>query len=149
MLKTVFQYLVAPIITAIIIAPFMLVAQFWIQPLIQERIKIHEELWLHKKQIYFKAAELIDERFDSMKFNDSEPVREAPIEKEMNDVYRELLLVSDNEEILTSFQKFMDASIEDYCSPANRGKFLKLLRDDLGKSDLSADDEKIPYFREH
>lgn len=141
----IFKYLIAPLVAALI----MLTAQFFIQPLIQEKIKAQEELWLHKKQIYIKAIELIDKRFDSMKLRDSKPIQDSPTNEEMNTVYRELLMVCDKEEILIDFQKFMDFSIDGYCSPANRGKFIKLLREDLGKSKLLIDDEKIPYFREY
>jgi len=141
----IFKYLCGPIIVGII----MLVAQFFLQPLIQEKIKAQEELWLHKKQVYIKAIELVDKRFDSMIFGNSEPIAKEPTTKEINDVFRDLLMVCDNEKIIISFSKFMDISVEGYCCPINRGAFIKLLRKDLGKSTLTIEDDKIPYFRTH
>ena len=107
------------------------------------------ELWLHKKQVYIKAIELVDKRFDSMIFGNSEPIAKEPTTKEINDVFRDLLMVCDNEKIIISFSKFMDISVEGYCCPINRGAFIKLLRKDLGKSTLTIEDDKIPYFRTH
>lgn len=141
----ILKALIGPLVVALI----MLIAQFFLQPIIQEKIKAQEELWLHKKQVCIKTIELIDKRFDSMNFRDSEPIIEAPKPNEINNVFRELLMVCDDEKIIIRFQKFMDTSIEDYCSPATRGAFVKLLRKDLGKSKLSIADDKIPYYRIH
>ena len=140
-----FKDLIGPIILAIIV----IVAQFFIQPLMQQKITAKTELWLQKKEVYIKTIELIDKRFDSMKFQDSEPIGNPPTNDETNKVYRQLLFFCDNEKILTDFLKFMDKAIEGYCCPANRGNFMKLLREDLGKSKLSIAGEEIPYFREH
>lgn len=141
-----FKTLIAPLLSAFIV----LIAQFFLQPSIQKRIKAQEELWLHKKQIYIKTIELIDNKFDSMNYGDSKPIKEEPETEKINNIFRELLMVCDNQEIITNFQNFMDNSIKDYCSPANRGSYIKLLRSDLGgKSKLSIADEKIPYFRIH
>lgn len=59
---------------SIIVALIVIGAQFIIQPLMQQRITAQTELWLQKKQVYIETIELIDKRFDSMKFNDSEPI---------------------------------------------------------------------------
>ena len=144
-MSTFFKTIIGPIIIALIVIG----AQFIIQPLMQQRITAQIELWLQKKQVYIKTIELIDKRFDSMKFKDSEPKRNPPTTDEINNVYRQLLFFCDNGEILTDFHKFMDFSIEGYCTPANGGNFIKLFREDLGKSKLSIVDGKIPYFREH
>ena len=144
-MSTFFQNVIGPIIVALIVIG----AQFIIQPLMKQKITAQTELWLQKKQVYIETIELIDKRFDSMKFKDSEPIATPPTTDEINNVYRQLLFFCDNGEILTDFHNFMDFSVEGYCSPANRGNFIKLLREDLGKSKLSIVDEKIPYFREH
>ena len=141
-MRTVFKYLVAPIILSIIVIG----AQFFIQPRMEKRITAQTELWLQKKQAYIETIKLIDKKFDSLQFKDSAPTRSRPTDKETNDAYTQLLFFCDNEEIIIEFQKFMDVS-KDYCSPANRGSFIKLLREDLGKSKLSIVDEEVPYFR--
>jgi len=133
----------------IIVLLFAIIAQLIIQPLMQQKITAQTELWLQKIQVYIKTIELIDKMFDSMKLEDSEPIGNRPTTDKMNNVYRQLLFFCDNDEILMDFHKFMDLSIEGYCTPANRGNFIKLLREDLGKSKLSIVDEKIPYFREY
>jgi hypothetical protein len=140
-----FKTVISPIIVAVVV----IAAQFVIQPLMQRNIIAQTELWLQKKQVYIETIELIDKRFDSMEFKNSKPMRNLPTTDEINNVYRQLLFFCDNSEILTDFRNFMDLSVEGYCSPANRGKFIKLLREDLGKSKLSIADEEIPYFREH
>ena len=144
MLK-VLEFFIAPTVVALIV----IIAQFFIQPLMQKNITAQSELWLHKKEIYIKAIAIIDKRFDSMVFGSSQQTAEPPTNKEINEVYRELLLVCDDDEILIRFQKFMDTSVEGYCSPANRGDFINLIRKDLGESKFSIKPEKIPYFREH
>ncbi len=144
-MSTFFQTVIGPIIVALIV----IVAQLIIQPLMQRKITAQTELWLQKKQVYIETIELIDKRFDSMKLEDSVHIGKPPITDEINNVYRQLLFFCDNDEILIDFHKFMDLSIEGYCTPANRGNFMKLLREDLGKSKLSIVDEKIPYFREY
>lgn len=143
MLEFLTQVVFGPIVAAIVV----LVAQVFVQPIIQKRITTQTELWLHKMKTYIKAIELVDMKFDSLKFSEAEPVGEPPAEKEINGVYRELLLISDNQEIVVSFQKFMSTFSNNYNSPVNRGKFIKLLRTDLGKPKLAIKDELIPYFR--
>ncbi|MDA2922458.1 hypothetical protein MYX07_04310 [Patescibacteria group bacterium AH-259-L07] len=137
------EFFIAPAVAALIV----IIAQFFIQPLMQKNITARSELWLHKKEIYIKTIAIIDKRFDSMVFKNSRPVADPPTNKEFNEVYRELLLVCDDDEILIRFQKFMDTSVEGYCSPANRGDFINLIRKDLGKSKFSIKPKEIPYFR--
>ena len=134
---------------SIIVALVVIVAQFFIQPAMQRKVTSQSELWLHKKDVYIKTIELVDKRFDSMEFKDAKPINEPPTSKEINSIYRQLLVFCDDDKILTDFEKIMNISVEGYCSPANRGKFIKLLRKDLGKSKLSIIDDKMPYFREH
>jgi|SRR3989338_363341 len=138
-----FESLISPIVVALVV----ILAQFIIQPLMQKIITAQNELWLHKKKIYINTIELIDKKFDSLKFADKEPTGDVPTENEINATYRELLLLADSQEILTSFQNFMNTSLKDYNSPANRAKFIQLLRVDLGKSRIGLEDDKIPYFR--
>lgn len=137
------EFLISPIVVALVV----ILAQFVIQPLMQKIITAQNELWLHKKKIYVNTIELIDKRFDSLRFVGAEPTGNAPTENEINANYRELLLLTDNQEIVTSFQNFMDTSLNGYASPANRGKFIQLLRIDLGKSRIGIEDDRIPYFR--
>lgn len=107
------------------------------------------ELFLFKKEIYRQTMEIVDKRFDSMSWKGAEPVSEPPTPGEINNIYRQLLLVSDNDEILKRFMKLMSYSENDYCSPANRGEFINLLRIDLGKEKVNIRVDSIPYFRNH
>lgn len=107
------------------------------------------ELFIYKKNIYTEVIRVVDKRFDSMNFGDVKQISEEPSTKEMNEAYRQLLLVTDNDEILKRFMKFMDNSINDYCSPANRGDFINLLRIDLGKGEIKIGIDSIPYFRNY
>jgi hypothetical protein len=106
------------------------------------------ELFIYKKSVYSEVIRVVDKKFDSMNFHDSKPISSEPTTQEMNEVYRQLLLVTDNEEIPSLFMKFLDnKTCNTYCSPARRGEFLKLLRDDLGKSVLKMRVDSIPYYR--
>ena len=108
------------------------------------------ELFIYKKDVYTEVIRVVDKKFDSMNFHDSKPISSEPTTQEMNKVYRQLLLVTDNEEIPSFFMKFMDnATCNTYCSPAMRGAFLKLLRKDLGKSVLKMRADSIPYYRNY
>ncbi len=139
----IIQYFIAPIIMALI----TIGAQIKIQPIVQKRIKKEEELWIKKRDLYISTIEMVDKRFDSLSFGDNKPITDPPKNQERNKIYRELLLVSDNEEIPTRFYGFMDDSKQE-CNPVARAEFIALLRQDLGKSKLGIGHDKIPYFRD-
>jgi len=139
-----FEHLVAPAVVGLIV----IAAQFFLQPLIQERIASRSELWIQKRALYATALELVDKQFGSLTFGGQSPINRQPTTDELNAVYRQLFLYADDKEIITMFRKFMDASIENYNSPYNRGRFLIRLRQDLGKSATSLSADTIPYFRQ-
>ena len=145
MKNKIVEYFLAPAMVAIIV----IFVQFFIQPEVQKKATIKTELWLEKKRIYVETVKMIDKRFDSMFFDSAEPIVNTPTTQEINKVFRELLLMCDNDEIIIKFQSFMDYSVEDYCSPASRGDFINLIREDLGKDKFSIKPEVIPYFRMH
>ncbi len=142
-IEKIIEYFIAPAVVGIVV----IIAQFFIQPKIQKEITAQSELWLKKEEIYIKTIGLVDKRFDSMFFKDSKPTVEPPTTQEINEVFRQLLLLCDDDEIIIRFQKFMDISIYEYCSPVNRGGFINLLRKDLSKKKFSIKSEEIPYFR--
>ena len=140
----VFTHLVSPTVVGLIVV----IAQFFIQPLMQERVTSKSELWLQKRELYVRTMSLIDNKYDSLIFGNIKPISIAPTSQEMNEVYRELLLVSDDENVITEFGNFMDNSRTDYNSPYKRGEFIIRLRKDLGESIVSLKPDAIPYFRQ-
>ena len=100
----------------------------------------------HSKPNTVRSYEAILTKFGLI-FGDKDPVDEPPSNEDVNRINRQLLLVTDNEEIPMTFIKFFDYSGEGFCSPANRGLYINLLRKDLGKRKLKTPNEIIPYFR--
>jgi hypothetical protein len=137
------QYLVGPVVVGVVVV----LAQYIIQPKIQKASTAESELWRAKRDVYMKVITVLDRRFDSMNYKGAAPVTEGPVPSEINEIFRELLIMCDNDEIPARFTKFMNVAVEGYCSPANRGEFINMLRLDLGKRSFSITPGEIPYFR--
>lgn len=140
----VFEHLLAPLI----IGFFVLLGQFFLQPIIQERVASTTDLWTQKREVYVDASALVDKKFDSLNFPNAPAIGPAPTDPEINEIYRKLLLVADDVEIIVMFGEFMTFREDNYHSAGNRARFLFLMRSDLNKSSTALMPDTIPYFRE-
>lgn len=105
------------------------------------------KLWLHKKEVFIEATDILIRNFDSSNFTGpgSErhiPTKDKPTTKEINAVLANLYLLSSDEKIPL---KFMELLNED-CSPGDIGDFIKLVRKELGHSELNIDSGEIGFF---
>ena len=141
---SLFEHLIAPLIIGIVV----LFGQFLLQPAIQERAASRTDLWAQKRDAYIDAIALVDKKYDSLSFGTPVRTGPAPTDSEINEIYGRLAMTADNTEIITMFQRFMDAASQDYHSPANRGKFILLLRSDLGQPSTGLRPEEVTYFRD-
>ena len=103
--KSVYEYLVAPIVVGLVV----LVGQFVLQPKIAQRQEALTERWKAKRNCYVKAKNLVNQKFASMKWEGKDAVNveyaksSPPIAEEVNKCYDELLLFSENKEIIRSY----------------------------------------------
>ncbi|MCK4905080.1 hypothetical protein KAS42_02385 [bacterium] len=139
------KYFIAPAVVALI----LLVAQFILHPLLEKKIIMKKELWLEKKEVYWESIYLIDKSYDSLALSKEGypghiPTKNKPNTQEINEVYRKLFLLSENEDIPVIFIRFFDKDSK--FSAALRGEYIKLLRKDLDGFKIRTDSEKIPFF---
>jgi len=136
------QYFVAPVIVGLLI----FILQFFLQPSLEKKKTIEKELWLEKKEAFIKSIQLVDQKFETLKFNENDTLNiEFKNFEEVNTTYVKLLLLSENQDIPKEFWKFFDNRIKEF-SPAQRGEYILLLKDELGSS-TNTKPEEIPYFK--
>lgn len=134
------QYFIAPIVTATVIA-----RQYFLLPKLEREKTKEVELWKNKKDTFIKAINLIDEKYETLNFGDGMS-SVFNKEQEVNKIYTELLLFSKDAEIPEMFWKFFDSKTA-ILSAQDRGKFISILRKDLGHGEV--DPTKIPVFHHH
>src|ERR1039457_4148319 len=89
--KSVYEYLVAPIVVGLVV----LVGQFVLQPKIAQRQEALTERWKAKRDCYVKAMNLVNQKFASMKWEGKDAVNveyaksSPPIAEEVNKCYDE------------------------------------------------------------
>ncbi len=126
---------------------FLLIAQFFIQPILQEKITSKSEKWLKKQDIFSKAAVVAMRRFDADNFNGPGsdkhiPIKNKPTSTEKNEILSQLYMISDDENIP---QKFIEV-VNNETSAGEIGNFIKMLRRELYGKDSTIDSNKMGVF---
>jgi len=96
------EHFVAPIVVGLVV----LVGQFFIQPFIAQRQEILTAGWQAKRNCYIQAVNLVNQKFASMKWDGPDAANveykksNPPTSEELNKCYTELILFSENKEII-------------------------------------------------
>jgi hypothetical protein len=138
------QYFLAPVITALVI----LSVQFFVQPILETKKVANVELWKDKKNTFLEAVNLVDEKYQTLQFdqsNKNDIATKFTNIAEVNRIYVKLLILSKDQTIPEKFWHFFDDTVKGF-SPAERGEFILLLQKELGQKNKTPP-EKIPVFK--
>lgn len=137
------EYFLAPLITALI----LFILQFFYGPILEKKKTIASDIWLQKKETIIRASELVNEKYQTLKFNSSDTsIGVFTNFKDVNNTYFRLLLLCKNEEIAAIFWHFFDNSTTSF-TPVQRGEFISLLKKELIGIDLKTPTNKIPILK--
>ena len=141
--KSIFEYFGAPLITGFV----FIAIQFFTSPLIEKKKTIESDIWIQKKETIIKAAELVNDKFQSLRFNANDTSTIIfDNYKEVNSVYFRLLILCDNEKIAKRFWHFFDNSNNSF-SPVDRGEFISLLKKELTGKEMETRVDSIPILK--
>jgi len=100
-MKKLLESLIVPVVVAII----MLIGQFFLHPIIQEKITSKSELWLEKKEAFTDAINIVAKQFNSdlVETDKHIPTKDKPTLEEINNILSQLYMFSENDEIPKKF----------------------------------------------
>ena len=147
--KSVYEYLVAPIIVGLVV----LVGQFVLQPKIAQRQEALTERWKAKRDCYIKAMNLVNQKFASMKWEGKDAAKieyaksNPPIAEEVNECYDELLLFSENKEIIRNYLACFGVLPDMRPIQASyRIQMIGLMRNDLQFEEIDIQPDLVKFF---
>ena len=140
------EHLIGPAVVGIVV----LLGQLLIQPLIQSKA----ERWNAKRTAYLAALKVVNQKYDSMPWygpdapSRSVPLQEPPPSAEVNNSYTELMLYSDNNDLIT---KYLDCfGVRNTNEPihmATRNELINLMRRDLGFRAVDIRPENVKFIK--
>jgi hypothetical protein len=140
----------APLMAAVVGGTFLWTLQFLTTPSLERNKLIAQEQWKTKKDVYARAVQVVDKHFDAAGWTGPDvppgckPLGQEPTSSEKNEVFAQLLLVSED---FTVGQAFSDLLIskDKKANPVSRAQFIFLLRKDLYGKSPDIDPEHVPY----
>lgn len=140
-------------VSPIIVGIFVLLGQFFIQPIIAERSLSKQELWKSKYDTYLIAIKLVDREFVNMRWPKSAELPDgyepdgdlgAASREEINNVYAKLCLLSNDSNIPKRFMKCF-GFYEKEISIGYRPELIAAFRNDLGSSRIDIRPEDLKF----
>jgi hypothetical protein len=142
------EKIIYSIVTGIVVGVIMLMAQLFITPKIERDKLVAQEQWKAKRIAFSEAISLVDQHFSAGNWTGPDvpkkqtPTVEKPSPLEINRVYSELMLLSEDIKIPKAYITFFNTG----GSAGTRGEFIIMLRKELFKSEISIKPEDIPFI---
>ena len=147
--KSVYEYLVAPIVVGLVV----LIGQFFLQPVTAQRQAMLIERWQAKRNSYIQAVNMVNQKYASMEWHGPDAVTEEykkgnpPTAEAINQCYSELLLYSENKEILRTYLACFGILPEmNPIQQAYRIKLLELMRNDLKFEAINIEPDLVKFI---
>lgn len=142
---------VVAIVTAIVTAFVTLLGQYCIQPKIAEKVQTKVEGWNQRRDIFFRATELVIQTFLSkqMTSETGQPtthskLRLPPSAEEINRVYYELVFVAKNKETIQMFLNLIpEVSKKERITLGDLTNFIHAAQEELGFTGVHLDNDQV------
>ena len=143
-----------PLLTAVYTATLsglvVSLLQIIVLPRLEQKKLRFQEAWRSKRDAFVVALQILDRHLASTNWSgpdvpsDFKPSTDKPPSHEINRSVVSLSMLSDSVKVPNTFANFFKKGNQ--TSPADRGNFIQMLRNELYKSKATFKADELPYF---